>query len=80
MDCLRYICQELPYEYLDIKRMSYENYMQFFDKQRNEEKIKESLSINEMVNIINTIMRNLEKMEIMIVYMQRLELAWAILH
>lgn len=53
MDCLRYICQELPYEYLDIKRMSFENYMQFFDKQQNEKKIKESLSFTEMIDLIN---------------------------
>lgn len=53
MDCLRYICQELPYEYLDIKRMSYENYMQFFDRQQNERKIKETLSFSEMIDLIN---------------------------
>lgn len=31
MDCLRYICQEVPYSYLDITRMSYSGVKRFFE-------------------------------------------------
>lgn len=31
MDCLRYICQEVPYTYLDMKRMSYSGIKKFFE-------------------------------------------------
>ena len=53
MDCLRYICQELPYNYLDVKRMTYNNYLKFFEEQTKETK-KKALSFNEMLDIINT--------------------------
>lgn len=52
MDCLRYICQELPYNYMDVKRMTYTNYLKFFEEQRKETKPK-ALSFNEMLDIIN---------------------------
>ena len=51
MDCLRYICQELPYNYLDVKRMSYNNYLKFFEKQT--KKPEKALSFNEMLDIIS---------------------------
>lgn len=31
MDCLRYICQEVPYNYMDLKRMSYSGIKKFFE-------------------------------------------------
>lgn len=31
MDCLRYICQEVPYSYLDMNRMSYSGVKRFFE-------------------------------------------------
>ena len=31
MDCLRYICQEVPYDYMDMKRMSYSGIKKFFE-------------------------------------------------
>ena len=51
MDCLRYICQELPYNYLDVKRMSYNNYLKFFENQT--KKPEKALSFNEMLDIIS---------------------------
>lgn len=30
MDCLRYICQEIPYDYLNMKHTSYASYADFF--------------------------------------------------
>ena len=54
MDCLRYICQELPYTYLDMKRASYSNYMKFFEKQKYSSGMQaNSLSFKEMLDIIN---------------------------
>ena len=52
MDCLRYICQELPYNYIDVKRVTYNNYLEFFQKQTTENN-KKALSFNEMLDIIN---------------------------
>jgi hypothetical protein len=51
MDCLRYICQELPYNYLDIKRLSYANYMRFFEAQSTNK--PKALSFKEALDIIN---------------------------
>lgn len=31
MDCLRYICQDVPYTYMDMKRMSYSGIKKFFE-------------------------------------------------
>lgn len=54
MDCLRYICQEVPYDYIDMKRVVYSNYIEFFDKQRRgSADIKKSLSFREIIDIIN---------------------------
>ena len=58
MDCLRYICQELPYNYIDAKNLAYNNYMKFFEEQSKENK-KKALSFNEMLDIIN--MENIEE-------------------
>lgn len=53
MDCLRYICQEVPYDYLDMKRESYNNYLRFFDKMKTEKSPKDSsLSFKELLGII----------------------------
>lgn len=54
MDCLRYICQEIPYDYYDTKRAFYNNYLKFFDKMK-DSKGKEKgevLSFNELLAII----------------------------
>ena len=32
MDCLRYICQELPYNFINLDRISFNNVKEFFDK------------------------------------------------
>lgn len=53
MDCLRYICQELPYNFLDMSRMSYNNYIKFFEEQNLNRAIKKTLSFREMIDIIN---------------------------
>lgn len=54
MDCLRYICQELPYNFIDMKRSSYNNYVKFFEEQKGETKdINKALSFNEILDIIN---------------------------
>ena len=55
MDCLRYICQELPYDYIDMKRTSLSNYIKFFDKQKYSGQVSEpkGLSFKEMIDIIN---------------------------
>ena len=58
MDCLRYICQELPYNYIDVKNLAYNNYIKFFEEQSKENK-KKALSFNEMLDIIN--MENIEE-------------------
>ena len=51
MDCLRYICQELPYDYLDMKRLANINYIKFFDAQNQKTK-QEPLSFKELADII----------------------------
>ena len=53
MDCLRYICQELPYDFIDMKRASYANYIKFFEEQREGKKSDKTLSFKEMIDIIN---------------------------
>ena len=53
MDCLRYICQELPYEFIDMKRASYNNYLKFFEAQKAGQKVEKTLSFKEMIDIIN---------------------------
>jgi phage terminase large subunit len=56
MDCLRYICQELPYDFVNFKQSAHNNYLKFFDKLNNERKSKtnENLSFRELIDIINT--------------------------
>lgn len=56
MDCLRYIVQDLPYDFLDTKRVLYNNYMKFFNgmKSTNIKKEAETLSFKELLGIINT--------------------------
>ena len=53
MDCLRYICQELPYEFIDAKRMSYANYIKFFEEQKKNKAPGNTLSFRQMLDIIN---------------------------
>ena len=53
MDCLRYICQELPYEFIDIKRASFANYVKFFEEQQKGIRNDKTLSFREMIDIIN---------------------------
>lgn len=31
MDCIRYICQEVPYNFVNLDRMSYNSVKKFFD-------------------------------------------------
>jgi phage terminase large subunit len=55
MDCFRYICQELPYDFMDMRRMSYNNYLKFFEEQ-NASSVKsdyKALSFREIVDILN---------------------------
>jgi hypothetical protein len=56
MDCLRYIVQDLPYDFLDVKRVFHNNYLKFFDKLNttNNKKGAEALSFNQLIDIINT--------------------------
>lgn len=53
MDCLRYICQEVPYSFVDLKRASYATYLKFFEAQKKNEPIEKALSFREMLDIIN---------------------------
>ena len=53
MDCLRYICQEVPYEFIDMKRASYDNYLKFFEEVRKGKDSRNGLSFKEMIDIIN---------------------------
>ena len=54
MDCLRYICQEVRYKYIDMRRVAYNNYVKFFDKQVAGPQINEkALSFKEIVGILN---------------------------
>ena len=52
MDCLRYICQELPYEFLDMRRVTYDNYVKFFEEQK-QGNANKTLSFKELIDIIN---------------------------
>lgn len=54
MDCLRYICQEVPYNYVDVARTTYDKYMQFWNNVNNEGKTKEdeALSFDDLFAII----------------------------
>lgn len=57
MDCLRYICQDLPYEYLDTKQEAHNNYLKFFDKLQNEKrngKKINALSFHQLIDIIKS--------------------------
>ena len=54
MDCLRYICQELPYDYLDVNKVTMNNYMKFFKEQDGHLTKNPSLSFSELIDIINT--------------------------
>lgn len=54
MDCLRYVCQALPYDFLDKSALANANYMGFFEKMRNErDNAHKVLSFNELIDIIN---------------------------
>ena len=54
MDCFRYICQELPYNFIDMRRVAYNNYLKFFDKQVAGPQINsKALSFKEIVGILN---------------------------
>lgn len=55
MDCLRYICQELPYNFIDMKRATFSNYVKFFEEQNRPgvPKIESAFSFEEMIDIIN---------------------------
>ena len=54
MDCLRYICQEIPYDYIDMKRVAYSNYIKFFDNQKKGvPDVSKTLSFKQMIDIIN---------------------------
>lgn len=54
MDCLRYICQDLPYDYIDVRRESHNNYLKFFDNmKKSKDKKSDVLSFNELIDIIN---------------------------
>lgn len=50
MDCLRYICQDLPYNYLDRKRASLARYINMFKENKD---TKNTLSFREMLDIIS---------------------------
>jgi PBSX family phage terminase large subunit len=53
MDCLRYICQDIPYDYVNMNRISYNNYLKFFDNLTNEKEVKkDNLSFNQLIDII----------------------------
>lgn len=53
MDCLRYICQEVPYNYIDMKRTSYNNYLKFFEKMKDRNNRDEAnLSFKQLLGII----------------------------
>ena len=53
MDCFRYICQEVPYDFADMKNATYNNYLRFFDKMRTEKGQKNvGLSFKELLDII----------------------------
>lgn len=56
MDCMRYICQEIPFDYIDMKNELTNNYLRFFDKMKDKKVSKEekALSFNELIDIINT--------------------------
>ena len=55
MDCLRYICQDMPYDFLDMKRAHFNNYLKFFDNlQRDTTPEEAGLSFKELIGIINT--------------------------
>ena len=51
MDCLRYICQDIPYDYMDMKRLANVNYLKFFDSQ-NQKNDNQPLSFKELTDII----------------------------
>ena len=55
MDCLRYICQELPYNFIDMKRASFNNYIKFFEEQNKTSSVKISdvFSFDELIDMIN---------------------------
>lgn len=54
MDCLRYICQDVPYNYMDMKNMAYSNYVRYFEEQKSGASTEKSLSFREMLDIINS--------------------------
>ena len=55
MDCFRYICQELPYNFIDMKRAAYNNYVKFFEEQDRgvTNSADKALSFKEILDIIN---------------------------
>lgn len=54
MDCLRYICQEIPYHYLNMKRTSYATYKDFFTKLKQSNSSEKENAFNELLNTINS--------------------------
>ena len=57
MDCMRYICQDLPYEYIDNNQEAHNNYLRFFDnlqKEAKDGKKISALSFHQLIDIINT--------------------------
>lgn len=56
MDCMRYIVQDLPYNYLDLRRSSLDSYTRFFNKLQEESKDgkNSALSFDELLGIIKT--------------------------
>lgn len=65
MDCFRYICQELPYNFMDMKRVSYNNYVKFFEEQARgvTNSANKALSFKEILDIINE-ENTMERMDI----------------
>ena len=53
MDCLRYICQEIPYHYLDMKKAAYATYKDFFKKLKTEETAIKDASFKDLLERLN---------------------------
>jgi phage terminase large subunit len=53
MDCLRYICQAIPFDYLEKRGIGRNEYLKFFDAMQSENAETRALSFKEMLDIIN---------------------------
>ena len=53
MDCLRYICQAIPYNYMEKHGVGRNDYLRFFDAMQSENAETRALSFKEMLDIIN---------------------------